>query len=139
MSQQDKRFQPFVVDEPVSASNLDVSARFGGAATMKLQAVSHIVSLDADVTAISGTMTSAAGVTLSRPFDAVLSGDCSRSMPGRSIASRAIRSMCGMIKVAWRRHRTRMALCGLDAHLRRDIGITHAEAEHEANKPFWQA
>ena len=42
-----------------------------------------------------------------------------------------------MIMAAYRRHRSRVALAGLDAHLLKDIGVSFAEAEHEANKPFW--
>jgi uncharacterized protein YjiS (DUF1127 family) len=38
---------------------------------------------------------------------------------------------------AWRRHRTRSCLADLDAHLLKDIGVSYAEAEAEANKPFW--
>lgn len=41
-------------------------------------------------------------------------------------------------KEFWRRYRTRVAIANLDPHLLRDIGVTYAEAEHEANKPFWQ-
>ena len=39
---------------------------------------------------------------------------------------------------AWRRQRSRARIAGLDAHLLKDIGVTFAEAEHEANKPFWR-
>lgn len=38
---------------------------------------------------------------------------------------------------AWCRHRSRQLLSGLDAHMLKDIGVTFAEAEHEANKWFW--
>ena len=44
-----------------------------------------------------------------------------------------------MVQKAWRRHRSRQALAQLDARLLRDIGVTYAEAENEANKPFWRA
>ncbi len=36
-----------------------------------------------------------------------------------------------------RRRRSRALLVQLDDYLLKDIGITHAEAEREANKPFW--
>lgn len=36
-----------------------------------------------------------------------------------------------------RRRRSRDFLSRLDHHLLKDIGITYAEAEREANKPFW--
>jgi uncharacterized protein YjiS (DUF1127 family) len=42
-----------------------------------------------------------------------------------------------MLRSAWRRHRTRGCLADLDAHLLKDIGVSYAEAEAEANKPFW--
>jgi len=38
----------------------------------------------------------------------------------------------------WRRYRSRVALASLDGHMLRDIGVTYAEAENEANKPFWR-
>ena len=42
------------------------------------------------------------------------------------------------LRAAWRRRRSRHSLAGLDAHMLKDIGITYAEAETEANKPFWR-
>ena len=39
---------------------------------------------------------------------------------------------------AWRRQQSRARITGLDAHLLKDMGVTFAEAEHEANKPFWR-
>jgi uncharacterized protein YjiS (DUF1127 family) len=42
-----------------------------------------------------------------------------------------------MLVAAYRRHRWRAALAGLDAHMLKDIGVSFAEAEHEANKLFW--
>ena len=42
-----------------------------------------------------------------------------------------------LVVEAWHRHRSRQLLAGLDAHMLKDIGITFAEAQHEANKPFW--
>jgi uncharacterized protein YjiS (DUF1127 family) len=41
------------------------------------------------------------------------------------------------LRAAWRRQRTRRCLAELDAHMLKDIGISYAEAEAEANKPFW--
>ena len=43
-----------------------------------------------------------------------------------------------MIVAAYRRHRSRAALARMDSHLLKDIGVSFAEAEHEANKPFWR-
>ncbi len=44
-----------------------------------------------------------------------------------------------LLRTAWRRHRTRDCLLGLDPYLLKDIGVSYAEAEAEANKPFWVA
>ena len=43
------------------------------------------------------------------------------------------------VRVAWRRHRSRRHIGQLDARTLKDIGITFAEAEAEANKPFWRS
>jgi len=42
------------------------------------------------------------------------------------------------LRSAWRRHRSRHQIARLDEHALRDIGVTYAEAEAEANKPFWR-
>ena len=42
------------------------------------------------------------------------------------------------IRSAWRRYRSRRRITELDRHLLKDIGVTFAEAEAEANKPFWR-
>lgn len=42
-----------------------------------------------------------------------------------------------MLRTAWRRYRTRQCLVGMSAYLLKDIGVSFAEAEAEANKPFW--
>lgn len=44
-----------------------------------------------------------------------------------------------LLHAAWRRHRTRQYLVGMNAYLLKDIGVSFAEAEAEANKPFWIA
>ena len=41
------------------------------------------------------------------------------------------------IRAAWRRYRSRQRIAQLDPQLLKDIGVTYAEAEAEANKPFW--
>ena len=43
-----------------------------------------------------------------------------------------------MLRTAYQRHRSRVALTQLDGHLLHDIGVSFAEAENEANKRFWQ-
>ena len=47
------------------------------------------------------------------------------------------RAMAGL-RAAWRRQRERARIAALNPHLLRDIGVSWAEAEHEANKRFWQ-
>ena len=37
-----------------------------------------------------------------------------------------------------RRHKDRMHLMSLDDRLLRDIGISYADVENEASKPFWR-
>ena len=44
-----------------------------------------------------------------------------------------------IIRSAWRRHRSRQRIADLDGHMLKDIGVSSAEAEAEANKPFWRA
>ena len=46
---------------------------------------------------------------------------------------RAIELVLGWQEVA----RQRRALLALDEHLLKDIGITRADAEREASRPFW--
>ncbi len=47
-------------------------------------------------------------------------------------------SLAGWLAEAWRRHRSRQRLAEMDGRMLRDIGVTFAEAENEANKPFWR-
>jgi uncharacterized protein YjiS (DUF1127 family) len=42
------------------------------------------------------------------------------------------------MRMAFRRWRTRQRISQLDQHALRDIGVSYAEAEREANKAFWQ-
>jgi uncharacterized protein YjiS (DUF1127 family) len=41
------------------------------------------------------------------------------------------------VREAWGRRRSRTYLSQLDDRMLKDIGITRAEADWEANKPFW--
>jgi uncharacterized protein YjiS (DUF1127 family) len=43
------------------------------------------------------------------------------------------------VRAAWRRYRSRQNIAQLDGHMLKDIGVSFAEAEAEANKPFWRA
>jgi uncharacterized protein YjiS (DUF1127 family) len=56
---------------------------------------------------------------------------------GRRVMRR-VAQVTASLREAWRRQRSRTRISGLDAHMLRDIGVTYAEAEHEANKPFWR-
>lgn len=42
------------------------------------------------------------------------------------------------VRDAYRRHRSRAVLSRLDSYQLKDIGLSFAEAENEANKSFWQ-
>jgi uncharacterized protein YjiS (DUF1127 family) len=42
------------------------------------------------------------------------------------------------LRAVLRRWRTRQRISQLDRHALRDIGVSYAEAEREANKAFWQ-
>jgi uncharacterized protein YjiS (DUF1127 family) len=50
-------------------------------------------------------------------------------------ARRALRSTLRDFR---HRSRSRTELTRMGAHMLRAIGVTFAEAEHEANKPFWR-
>jgi uncharacterized protein YjiS (DUF1127 family) len=43
------------------------------------------------------------------------------------------------LRAAWRRYRSRQTIAQLDGHMLKDIGVSFAEAEAEANKPFWRS
>lgn len=43
------------------------------------------------------------------------------------------------LQKAWWRFRSRQRIAQLDASALKDIGVSYAEAEAEANKPFWRA
>lgn len=58
-----------------------------------------------------------------------------RPLPRRDPAG----SVWHRIDTMWRRHCSRQRIGRLDAMLLKDIGVSYAEAEAEANKPFWRA
>jgi uncharacterized protein YjiS (DUF1127 family) len=49
-----------------------------------------------------------------------------------------VRGWPATVKVAWRRWHSRNLLSQLDDHMLKDIGLTRADAWHEASKPFWR-
>ena len=59
-------------------------------------------------------------------------------LPVRDRPARAALSWEGM-RAAWRRYRSRQHIAQLDSHMLKDIGVSFAEAEAEANKPFWRS
>jgi uncharacterized protein YjiS (DUF1127 family) len=56
-----------------------------------------------------------------------------RSPPRRAIWG----VVADRVRTVWLRRRTRRAITALDPFLLKDIGVSYAEAEAEANKPFW--
>jgi uncharacterized protein YjiS (DUF1127 family) len=57
---------------------------------------------------------------------------------GRDRPERAV-SAWSSLRAAWRRYRSRQSIAQLDGHMLKDIGVSFAEAEAEANKPFWRS
>jgi uncharacterized protein YjiS (DUF1127 family) len=50
-----------------------------------------------------------------------------------------LRGLFGLWLLWHQRWRQRQHLAGLDAHLLRDIGVTHLAVLRETGKPFWRA
>ncbi|MCB1956769.1 MAG: DUF1127 domain-containing protein [Rhodocyclaceae bacterium] len=46
--------------------------------------------------------------------------------------------LAGLVVLWARRHRARAELRVLDPHILRDIGVSRAQADFEADKPFWR-
>ena len=71
----------------------------------------------------------------------LLTAEAVRLLPqwvaGRDHPARGTLSWDGL-RAAWRRHRSRQNIARLDGHMLKDIGVSFAEAEAEANKPFWR-
>ena len=61
-----------------------------------------------------------------------------RGGPGGVPFGARVRAVWSALLAAWRRQQSRARITGIDAHLLKDMGVTFAEAEHEANKPFWR-
>jgi len=61
----------------------------------------------------------------------------SRLSTPEALASRQP-SLWDQLRAAWRRHQSRQRIAGLNSYLLKDIGVTYADAESEANKRFWQ-
>ena len=58
--------------------------------------------------------------------------------PREPRAATAFAAMARGLRTTWRRYRSRQSIAGLDASMLKDIGVSFAEAEAEANKPFWR-
>jgi len=60
--------------------------------------------------------------------------------PVSSVAERPARQgLIAWLLAAHRRRLSRLMISQLDNHMLRDIGVSYAEAEAEANKPWWRA
>jgi uncharacterized protein YjiS (DUF1127 family) len=57
--------------------------------------------------------------------------------PPRRLPAIRVQGWLSAIRAAWRRRQSRTLLSQLDEHMLRDIGVTRAEAQLEAKKPFW--
>ena len=62
----------------------------------------------------------------------------SRQRAGLDALSEATAWVFDTLREWNRRGRARHELGGLDARMLQDIGLTHAEREYLANKPFWR-
>ena len=68
-----------------------------------------------------------------------------RSQASNGLVSRFVRRVETGISVAYdafavwqRRHNDRLHLLSLDDHMLHDIGVSLADVEREASKPFWR-
>ncbi len=63
--------------------------------------------------------------------------------PGRLLSAHTVvaqpPSGWARVRGAWLRYRSRQRIAQLDSHMLKDIGVSFAEAEAEANKPLWRA
>lgn len=57
--------------------------------------------------------------------------------PGQPAPPPTRAGLIALAQAAWRRYRSRTLLAQLDDYMLKDIGVTRAEAQMEANKPFW--
>jgi uncharacterized protein YjiS (DUF1127 family) len=57
---------------------------------------------------------------------------------GLSLTDLARRAL-DVVSVWQERVSSRRQLAGLDAHMLRDIGLSHADVYNETRKPFWRA
>ncbi len=67
----------------------------------------------------------------------LLFNDIARIAPRQVYHAPLLPSWSAM-RAAWRRYRTRQRISELDGHMLKDIGVSFADAEAEANKPFWR-
>ena len=61
-----------------------------------------------------------------------------RSVRRETFASRLLKAIM-WAESAIERHRQRQALRSMDDRMLRDLGVTPADVDHEANKPAWRA
>jgi uncharacterized protein YjiS (DUF1127 family) len=72
------------------------------------------------------------------PWDIKPAGPQRRGRDGGPEGGGKLAALRMSFRMAMRRWRTRQRISGLDARTLRDIGVSYAEAEREANKAFWQ-
>jgi uncharacterized protein YjiS (DUF1127 family) len=65
-------------------------------------------------------------------------GEPPRLPPQQLLLTAAAPPAWAMLRSAWRRQRSRQRIAQLDWRVLKDIGASFAEAEAEANKPFWR-
>jgi uncharacterized protein YjiS (DUF1127 family) len=58
--------------------------------------------------------------------------------PQRRLPVATVQGLLGKVGAAWRRRQSRNLLSQLDDYMLKDIGVTRAEAQLEANKPIWR-
>lgn len=57
--------------------------------------------------------------------------------PGQPAPQTPRTGLIALVRAEWRRYRSRTMLAQLDDYMLKDIGVTRAEAQFEAGKPFW--
>lgn len=57
--------------------------------------------------------------------------------PGQRAPQPPRTGLIALVRAEWRRYRSRRMLAQLDDYMLKDIGVTRAEAQFEAGKPFW--
>ena len=67
----------------------------------------------------------------------LFSGSVRAALPSVQQSS-GLGSLWTDMRAIWVRYRSRQRIAMLDSHQLKDIGVSYAEAEAEANKSFWR-